>query len=225
MRASTSCRVVIDNSDAHWQISLFEHLLGVEPSSEDVQAFWHQGVTHCETLTAQLGRDPGLTVALIDYFKNISENEYHFTIFSSGSNELSAESSQDGLSGLSNLRYFKSRLNAEAARNLRYQKPFVVAIVDIDRFTSLAKDRGPEAANEVIRRLGSLLKGTCRKTDIASRINRHQMALLFLESEKKMRSFNWSESGPGQKWSSRNSKQPFRAAWPAVRRTPVQQKN
>lgn len=183
--AQIAALAVLDSSDAHWQISLLEHLLGIELTPEDVQVFWHQGVTHWEKLNAQLGRDPGLTVALIDYCKNISENEYHFTIFSSGSNELSAESPRDGLSGLSNLRYFKSRLNAEAARNLRYQKPFVVAIVDIDCFTSLVKDRGTEAGNEVIRRLGGILNDTCRKTDIASRINRHQMALLFLESEKK----------------------------------------
>src|SRR5256714_10431136 len=90
----------------------------------------------------------------------------------------------DHLSGLANRRRFERQLEREVGRVLRFEHPFSLLMIDIDRFKKLNDDYGHDTGDEAIRRIAKALCEGTRGIDLAARIGGEEFAVLLVETNK-----------------------------------------
>lgn len=96
--------------------------------------------------------------------------------------QLEELSRTDGLTGLSNRRYFMERLAIEQQRRDRYRQPFSVVLCDADHFKKVNDAWGHHAGDEVLRTIGRLLGTGLRiPGDVAARLGGEEFALLLTD--------------------------------------------
>lgn len=84
--------------------------------------------------------------------------------------ELERLTNVDGLTGLSNRRYFNEFVELQWRRAIRDQTPFSILMIDVDDFKRYNDGYGHLAGDEVLRRVGSAIQRCCeRPTDLAAR--------------------------------------------------------
>jgi diguanylate cyclase (GGDEF)-like protein len=83
--------------------------------------------------------------------------------------ELERLSSTDGLTGLSNRRHLMAMLSGEVERARRGGQPFSVLMLDVDHFKKYNDEHGHQAGDDVLVRLGALLRDCVRAYDCAAR--------------------------------------------------------
>ncbi|HEY5927323.1 MAG TPA: diguanylate cyclase [Kofleriaceae bacterium] len=96
--------------------------------------------------------------------------------------ELRSMAVRDGLTRCFNHKYFKMRLEQEAARALRYEEPLTVAMLDIDHFKQVNDRHGHPTGDEVLRHLANVVMATVRSTDVVARYGGEEFGLLFVQS-------------------------------------------
>lgn len=85
---------------------------------------------------------------------------------------------EDELTGLHNRRAF-FEFGMQALKQARRNKtPMAAVMFDLDHFKVINDTHGHEAGDEVLRRVGSLLKAKVREADIAARIGGEEFAIL-----------------------------------------------
>ncbi len=92
--------------------------------------------------------------------------------------QLAALAVTDGLTGLKNHRAFKERLAEEFHRAARYQLPFALLLLDVDHFKTYNDAFGHPAGDDVLRRVGVLLRENVRDTDFAARYGGEEVVVL-----------------------------------------------
>lgn len=96
--------------------------------------------------------------------------------------QLEELSRTDGLTRLSNRRYFMERLAIEQQRRDRYRQPFSIVLCDADHFKKVNDTWGHHAGDEVLRAIGSLLGTGLRiPGDVAARLGGEEFALLLTD--------------------------------------------
>jgi diguanylate cyclase (GGDEF)-like protein len=90
----------------------------------------------------------------------------------------------DHLTGLANRRRFERQMEREVERVQRYQHPFSLLMIDIDRFKDLNDNFGHDAGDEAIRRLSKVLREGTRGIDLAARIGGEEFAVLLVETAR-----------------------------------------
>ncbi len=90
---------------------------------------------------------------------------------------LAAQALQDGLTGLPNRRAFDDRLKGFLALDLN---PRVLALADVDHFKAVNDRHSHLVGDEVLRRMGGLLRSGVPELDFAARIGGEEFALLFV---------------------------------------------
>lgn len=91
---------------------------------------------------------------------------------------LETLSSTDGLTGIANRRQFDERLAHELVRLGRRAAPLSLLLLDVDHF-KLYNDRyGHPEGDAVLRKLGALLRASCRQQDLPARVGGEEFALL-----------------------------------------------
>ena len=88
----------------------------------------------------------------------------------------------DELTGLSNRRAFEDRLQVEFSMARRRRRELSVLILDVDNFKNINDRFGHAAGDEVLRKLGKLLKTTVRLPDLAVRYGGEEFVILLPES-------------------------------------------
>ncbi len=84
----------------------------------------------------------------------------------------------DGMTELHNYRYFEMRLNEEILRQRRTNQEVSLIILDVDYFKNYNDTLGHPAGDEVLRKLGSILKETVRENDIVARYGGEEFAII-----------------------------------------------
>lgn len=84
----------------------------------------------------------------------------------------------DGLTQLSNRRYFDEMLDREVARAKRYKRSFSLLVFDLDHFKRVNDRLGHLAGDAVLRQLGAVLLGRLRVNDVLARIGGEEFALI-----------------------------------------------
>jgi len=83
---------------------------------------------------------------------------------------LDLSSREDLLTALANRRWVLELLEAEFQRVKRYGGPLAALWVTVDHLDQITAQFGAEAADEVLRRVGAVLRGGLRKTDFCGRV-------------------------------------------------------
>jgi two-component system cell cycle response regulator len=89
----------------------------------------------------------------------------------------------DDLTGLSNRRYFFERLGQELRRSQRYGRPLSLVMLDIDRFKDYNDRYGHLAGDEVLRRVGEILRKHSRDVDVPARYGGDEFGLILPETD------------------------------------------
>jgi len=88
----------------------------------------------------------------------------------------------DPLTGVGNRRHFVEMAEMEIRRAARYQHPFSVAYIDLDRFKEVNDSYGHEAGDRLLRKFSDALEGSVRNTDILARMGGDEFAVLMPET-------------------------------------------
>lgn len=92
----------------------------------------------------------------------------------------------DDLTGLYQKHHFDTQFRAEFERSRRYNSPLSLLFLDLDYFKKINDTYGHLNANDVLRTVGRLLRGTARGTDIAARFGGEEFVLLAPETDAAM---------------------------------------
>ncbi|NLZ39615.1 MAG: diguanylate cyclase [Firmicutes bacterium] len=84
----------------------------------------------------------------------------------------------DSLSGLYNRAEFMNLAQREFSRAKRNNEELSLLIMDLDNFKTINDTFGHAAGDEVIREMGSMIKSSFRRTDIAGRIGGEEFAVV-----------------------------------------------
>ena len=162
---------------------ILAHLSFPEPEAE--RHFKHI-LGHRDSLRRKLGRDPGLRVAILDYFQNVDKELENPLVIELKLYERTARSAvTDGLTGLFNHTYFKDALRREVHRAHRHGLKLCLAFFDLDDFKHLNDTRGHLAGDRVLVKAAALLKETAREIDVAARYGGEEFALILPETPRR----------------------------------------
>ena len=89
---------------------------------------------------------------------------------------------EDGLTGLANRRWLDAQLDRERERARRYRHALSVAMIDIDHFKSVNDRFSHRVGDEVLRRVGRLLRDACRGGDIIGRYGGEEFMVVLVET-------------------------------------------
>ena len=98
--------------------------------------------------------------------------------------EWGAMAYTDPLTGLFNRRGLEVELPKLLALSRRYRAPVSVVMLDIDRFKAVNDTYGHPVGDEVLRRLGRILKQSVRKEDLAVRYGGEEFLLVLFGAER-----------------------------------------
>ena len=85
---------------------------------------------------------------------------------------------RDGLTGLFNHRHFYDRLEEEFSRANRYAAPLSLVFFDIDNFKLINDIYGHTRGDQVLKKIGRLIKGVARESDIPARYGGEEFAVI-----------------------------------------------
>jgi diguanylate cyclase (GGDEF)-like protein len=94
---------------------------------------------------------------------------------------ISAAALTDALTGILNRRGFTEAAERELARASRYERPFVLAYVDVRGLKSVNDTEGHLVGDELIKTVADLMKESARADDVVGRIGGDEFALLLGE--------------------------------------------
>ena len=97
--------------------------------------------------------------------------------------ELERLSVTDLLTGLHNRRFLLDAFDKEISRADRHERPFCVLMVDVDRFKHYNDTYGHPAGDEVLRRMGVVLKDATRDLDVTARYGGEEFICLLPECD------------------------------------------
>jgi diguanylate cyclase (GGDEF)-like protein len=94
---------------------------------------------------------------------------------------ISAAAQTDALTGILNRRGFMDAAERELARASRYERPFVLAYVDVRGLKAVNDTEGHLTGDELIKTVAGLMKESARADDVVGRIGGDEFALLLDE--------------------------------------------
>lgn len=96
---------------------------------------------------------------------------------------LQIRATTDALTGLANRMRFNEFLEDQFTRAFKLHRPLSVLFVDVDHFKKVNDTHGHQAGDEILRRVGKLLRLAVRKIDLAARYGGEEFALVLTETE------------------------------------------
>ncbi len=85
----------------------------------------------------------------------------------------------DELTGLNNVRFFRTQLPLETQRAEKLHLPLTLGLLDIDRFKAFNDTYGHPAGDDALRQLGEVIMHCVRERDVACRYGGEEFVILF----------------------------------------------
>jgi diguanylate cyclase (GGDEF)-like protein/PAS domain S-box-containing protein len=98
--------------------------------------------------------------------------------------ELERLARTDGLTGLSNRRYFRELVLREIDRSRRHKRGLSLLFMDIDHFKKVNDTYGHDAGDEVLRNVASLFREYIRSEDPVGRMGGEEFAVMLTETRR-----------------------------------------
>lgn len=96
---------------------------------------------------------------------------------------ISDLSSTDSLTGLLNLRAFEDVLQQEHRKAERFNRPYTLAVIDVDNLAQVNEMLGHEAGSQVIGTVASAITRSIRTSDVAARLGGDEFIVLLVEAD------------------------------------------
>jgi diguanylate cyclase (GGDEF)-like protein len=146
---------------------------------------WKRMVAHREATRAALGRDPGLRVAILDYFVNVSRELRNPKVIEIAMYERTERSAvSDGLTGLFNHAYFLQALRQEVLRSKRHGLRAALLLLDLDDFKRVNDERGHVEGDRVLMKTAAIVRDSVREIDVAARYGGEEFAVLLPDTSR-----------------------------------------
>ena len=163
-------------------LHVLTHLSFTEPQA---RRHWERILEHRREVGARLGRDPGLRVAILDYFVNVnhelkSPKVVEIAIFE----RTERRALTDGLTGLFNRAYFTQALRREMQRARRHHKGMAFLMIDIDHFKHINDTYGHLQGDTVLSELAKILASGKREYDVCARYGGEEFGLILHETNE-----------------------------------------
>lgn len=143
-------------------------------------------MSHKQFVSDRLGRNVGIRVAALDYFLNIIGRLARPRIADPEIIEqLYRDATTDPLTGLANRRHYRERLANEITRSKRYQKPFVIALFDVDNFKKINDTQGHGVGDGVLQKIARIIREAIRTSDLGARWGGEEFVVLMPETPKR----------------------------------------
>lgn len=97
---------------------------------------------------------------------------------------LHLQAIEDPLTGLYNRSYFLYRLKEELSYSSRHQADFALLMIDLDDFKIVNDELGHSAGDDVLRKIGEILRTSLRKEDVPSRYGGDEFIILLINCDE-----------------------------------------
>jgi diguanylate cyclase (GGDEF)-like protein/PAS domain S-box-containing protein len=124
----------------------------------------------------------GVAVDVTDEVARKSELERYHQELEEANEQLRRLAVTDLLTGLKNRRAFEERLVMEFSMARRRKRELAVLLLDVDNFKQINDRYGHAAGDDVLRKLGELLRTTVRLPDLPARYGGEEFIVLLPES-------------------------------------------
>jgi diguanylate cyclase (GGDEF)-like protein len=146
---------------------------------------WKRVAAHREEMQRALGRDPGLRVAILDHFVNVSHELRNPKIIEIAMYERTERSAvTDGLTGLYNHAYFLQALRQEVLRSKRHGLNAALLLLDLDDFKRVNDERGHVEGDRVLMKAAAIVRDSVREIDVAARYGGEEFAVLLPDTSR-----------------------------------------
>jgi len=165
--------------------SLLYLLTHLNFTERQASGHWKRVVAHQGEMTRALGRDPGLRVAILDYFVNVSRDLRNPKMIEIAMYERTERSAvSDGLTGLYNHAYFLQALRQEVLRSKRHGLKAALMLLDLDDFKRVNDERGHVEGDRVLMRAAAIVRDSVREIDVAARYGGEEFAVLLPDTSR-----------------------------------------
>jgi diguanylate cyclase (GGDEF)-like protein len=96
---------------------------------------------------------------------------------------ISDLASTDALTGLLNLRAFEEILQQEHRKAERFNRPYSLAVIDVDNLAQVNETLGHEAGTQVLGTVASAITRSIRSSDVAARLGGDEFIVLLVEAD------------------------------------------
>src|SRR3954454_953606 len=171
---TTSRQALTHPEDAEAEQTLFDQLIAGEIPSYSVEnrTLRPDGEWSWTAVNTSLVRDEDETpLYAIIQVQDVSERKRF-------EGQLQYLADHDPLTGLFNRRRFESELSRQVAFNARYGPTGAVLVVDLDHFKYVNDTLGHAIGDEMIARVGTLLRDRLRDTDVGACLGGDEFAIL-----------------------------------------------
>ena len=146
---------------------------------------WKKVLVHRDELRESIGRDPGLRVAILDYFVNVSRELKNPKVIELAIYERTERSAvTDGLTGLYNHAFFLQALRQEVLRSKRHGLRAALLLLDLDNFKAVNDERGHVEGDRVLMRAAAVVREGVREIDVAARYGGEEFAVLLPDTSR-----------------------------------------
>jgi diguanylate cyclase (GGDEF)-like protein len=146
---------------------------------------WKKVLVHRDQLRESIGRDPGLRVAILDYFVNVSRELKNPKVIELAIYERTERSAvTDGLTGLYNHAFFLQALRQELLRSKRHGLRAALLLLDLDNFKAVNDERGHVEGDRVLMKAAAVVREGVREIDVAARYGGEEFAVLLPDTSR-----------------------------------------
>jgi diguanylate cyclase (GGDEF)-like protein len=160
-------------------------LTNLEFEPDEAREQWDRILAHRAKLRRTLQRDPGLQVAVADYFTNINFHYRDFVLVNVH-RLLAKERSAllDDLTGLYNRRFFNQALAREVAQAERCGLGFALMVLDLDHFKIYNDTFGHQAGDKALVETARILTSISRTEDHVVRYGGEEFVVLLPRTDR-----------------------------------------
>ncbi len=156
-------------------------LANIRYPDDEARLVWVDLLAHKAEMSSLLGRNVGVRVAALDFFRNKIGSLRNVKIVDSDDYIQTAKLAViDGLTGVYNHRYFQDRLARSLDRASRDRVPVSLLMMDIDRFKRYNDRFGHMAGDVALREVASALRnaGPYKKERVLARYGGEEFATI-----------------------------------------------